>query len=551
MAQQFVNQPAPPSASDNMEALFLNLAENVAYRRAKQNMKVAQKQDLELKMAAGLIPKTEITVTDEGFQFAGEDSPMDQSAAREAFYRAVGGLDPRDDRSQQGFTQVREQMLPGQAEQFAAQVAQAQGAADKALPPDLDAMQRGNFAVASALAGNVGAAKPGSMPNPTLPQPPGSTPTPTPVPSPTPSPSGMGSGAGAIGAQASVPPPPPPTPSGLGAMMAQKVGQAKPVSASQIVQPAAPAGAALTPPPTTSSSSSAAQKWKGVGKINVSMDRGGFETEMANVSEKTTMVQNAQIDEIKRSIPKLAGLAALETYGNQIMATRGYNAGVPEQNTFGTLLKQRVADLERWEKASTGSGVAQTLEKQTPFKTKVEGSKIGLDVMQSEEMQSKISMGNTSIKQPGGGAVPPKQASLPSSRAGTNTNISFNVGTRDLTARVSGLAFQTDQSIGFNDGTAIANLLESKVNTNNKAGLGNYSIEKLNSSGKPITGNQQPQIIKIKTPSGVITMTYDMGLQQSGNAQKGIRTHGWNVVAPAGLNIDELEMFAGHQLGGI
>lgn len=46
MAQQFVTNPVAPSAQDNLDLLYTNLAENVAYRRAKQQMKGAQKQDI-------------------------------------------------------------------------------------------------------------------------------------------------------------------------------------------------------------------------------------------------------------------------------------------------------------------------------------------------------------------------------------------------------------------------------------------------------------------------------------------------------------------------
>jgi hypothetical protein len=579
MPQQFVTQPAPPSASDNMEALFLNLVENVAYRRAKQNMKVAQKQDLEAKMAAGLLPKTEITVTDEGFQFAGEDSPMDQSAAREAFYRAVGGLDPRDDKSRGGFTQVREEMVPGQAEQFAAQVAQAQGAAAEAMPEDMDALQRGNFAVASALAGNIGAkaATPRTMPQPQLPSqkygdgavlnPNGNAleqraaqrllpfpagqgvatrtlPMPTIDPNaPTPmvlhSSNASGTGAASIGSKASELPP---TPTSLGAMLANKIRSAKPVATPTKIETPAPA-----PDTKISMTEGAGQKWKGAGKIDVEMERGGFETQMPTVSEKTTMVQSAQYDEIKRSIPKLAGLAALENYGNQIMMTRGYNTGAPMQETFSGLLTQRVADLKRWEEAATKSGVATTLEKQSDRRTKVEGSKNKLGVMQSEEMKTDIRVGGATLNAPSPSPASIIQANLPSTEAGATTQISYDERGVKLTGPVSNLAFRSTGDLRFTEGNGLVNVLKLKADQASKLGRGNYNVKILQQSGG------QPQMVQVQTPTGAITLTYQAGLEKSvikddkGNV---IQTHGWKVEAPTGMELAELQRFTGHNITG-
>jgi hypothetical protein len=556
-----------------MEALFLNLAENVAYRRAKQNMKVAQKQDLEAKMAAGLLPKTEITVTDEGFQFAGEDSPMDQSAAREAFYRAVGGLDPRDDKSRGGFTQVQEQMVPGQAEQFAAQVAQAQQAAAEAMPEDMDALQRGNFAVASALAGNIGAkaATPRTMPQPQLPsQKYGDGPVVNPnsaasqtlfapadqgvtiktIPMEkfdpnTPIPvrllsegNSSGTGAASIGSKASELPP---TPASLGAMLANKIRSAKPVATPTKTETPAPA-----PDTKIRMTEGAGQKWKGVGKIDVEMERGGFETQMPTVSEKTTMVQSAQYDEIKRSIPKLAGLAALENYGNQIMMTRGYNTGAPMQETFSGLLTQRVADLKRWEEAATKSGVATTLEKQSDRRTKVEGSKNKLGVMQSEEMKTDIRVSGGTLNAPAPSPASIIQANVPSTTAGKTTQISYNEQGGALTREASGLAFQSTGTLKFTEGKGIVNVLQLQAERARQLAGGNYSvtIEKKDSNG-------QPQVIHVKTPTGIIQLEYQANMQQTEiKDEKGnvIQTHGWKVNAPEGLKVAELERFAGHIL---
>lgn len=399
MAQQFVTNPVAPSAQDNLDLLYTNLAENVAYRRAKQQMKAAQKQDLELKMAQGLIPKANITVTDEGFAFEGEDTlgsellgteRKNTSIQREAFWRAVGAPEPSEDMSRQGFTDVTEEQVPGQAAEFARITAAAKEAADNRLTPQEQELVSKDFAAASQMLGVV-ASEAGSGPQPT-PQPqPQPSPTPSATPSPIPTPpsgSSIGSAVGGSGATTAVAPPPPPPPASLGAMMAGRLAKNAPVPAT----PAATPAGSTTPAGRTSTSQSESNSIKEMGQVEVGLERGGYEAQMANVAVKTTQVQSAQIDEIKRSIPRLAGLAALENYGNQLMQARGYNTGAPMQDTFSTLLNQRVKDIARWEEAATKSGVQQTLEKLDPFKVKVEGTKANLKVTRRNELGTRVAV---------------------------------------------------------------------------------------------------------------------------------------------------------------
>lgn len=397
MAQQFVTNPVAPSAQDNLDLLYTNLAENVAYRRAKQQMKAAQKQDLELKMAQGLIPKANITVTDEGFAFEGEDTlgsellgteRKDTSAAREAFWKAVGAVDPQEDLSKEGGTTVTEQRLPEQEAEFMRIANMAQEAAENRLTPEERAMVMGNYANASQMLGTV-AQQPSlisgvgtnipTVPVPSAPSTPATSPATSPTPNPTP--------ATTTTSLTPATPPPPGQPD-----YAAMVGV---TATPQTIVTNVPAPAAQQQQAASKQQQMQSGKIAEMGQVEVGFKRGGFEAEMANVAQKTTTVQNTQIDEIKRSIPRLAGLAALENYGNQMMQARGYNAGAPAQNTFSALLDQRVKDLDRWEKASTAAGTQQTLEKLDPYRIKVGDEEANLKVTRKGELAARSSSSTT------------------------------------------------------------------------------------------------------------------------------------------------------------
>ena len=328
--------------------------------------------------------------------------------------------------------------------------------------------------------------------------------------------------------------------------MAQKVGKARPVPASQIVQPVTPAG--TTPPTNTKTTTSTTDKIKEMGQVEVDIERGGFETSMPMVSEKTTVVQSAQFDEIKRSIPKLAGLAALENYGNQIMMTRGYNTGAPLNNTFSSLLEQRVADLKRWEEAATKSGVATTLEKQGERRTKVEGSKDRLKVTRSGELGAKTTIENrTNVQnaQPSPASV--IQAYLPSTTAGETTQVSYDERGVKLTGPVSQLAFRSTGELQFTEGNGLVNVLKKQAERANKLGRGNYNVKILEQSGG------QPQMVQVETPTGAITLSFEATLQRNTIKDKDgnvIQHHGWKVEAPTGMELAELQRFTGHNITG-
>ena len=94
-----------------------NLAENIKYRRSQQSRKAATAQDLEAKMAAGLIPKSALKVTDEGFEFKDQE-------AKSAFYDKLGSMFGKDDRSRAGKTEQTSEIV-NRDQQFAQDVASA------------------------------------------------------------------------------------------------------------------------------------------------------------------------------------------------------------------------------------------------------------------------------------------------------------------------------------------------------------------------------------------------------------------------------------------
>jgi hypothetical protein len=288
------------------------------------------------------------------------------------------------------------------------------------------------------------------------------------------------------------------------------------------VQPTAPGTSAGA---NNRTSTSTTDKIKEMGQVEVDIERGGFETSMPMVSEKTTIVQSAQFDEIKRSIPKLAGLAALENYGNQIMMTRGYNTGAPLNNTFSSLLEQRVADLKRWEEAATKSGVATTLEKQGERRTKVEGSKDRLKVTRSGELGSKTTFStSTNVNAGGGGedggvyeyegASGQKQtveADPKGNLTRTAADIGFKIGPREL-----------------KDGPTFFNRLKQTVAAQTLPDLKGWKLEADNPTN--------PGTIKITDPSGSQQLEW-----QYDNSQAR-----WRLSATTGTNVSALQLYTGN-----
>ena len=558
MAQQFVTNPVAPSAQDNLDLLYTNLAENVAYRRAKQQMKAAQKQDLELKMAQGLIPKANITVTDEGFAFEGEDTlgsqllgteRRDTSAARQAFWEAVGAPERGADMSREGFTNVLEQQIPGQKEAFAAMVEQARRAADETLSPEERNLAQQNYANASAMLGSV-ASRPSltEQPDDVIPTIPIPQPQPQPQPNDPfyqtgpvggstplsmPSAANIGSAASVVGSTTATPPPPPPSPTSLGSMMANRLAKQGPIPA----KPAAPAAPTTTEDKATSASEKVQQGGKiaEMGQVEVGIKRGGFDVQMANVATKTTQVQSAQIDEIKRSIPRLAGLAALENYGNQLMQTRGYNTGAPMQDTFSSLLNQRVKDIARWEEAATKSGTSRTLEKLDPFKMEVKPTELDLKVTRKGELKADTRI-SASFR--GGDTQAPLSGGVYSYQSASDKTKRQSVEANDrgfLLRPTTDIAYNIGPNTSeYAGGPEFFEAMKSKVAQQVIPGLEKWEVL---ATGDP----KNPTSIVLKSPDGRQRIQWIQ--DKNVDAKKGGR---WTLSASENTNVAALQYFTGN-----
>jgi hypothetical protein len=543
MAQQFITLPASPLTESDTNLLYQNLVENIAYRRAQQNLKNREKMRLERQMATGMIPEAEITVTDEGYRFEGEGNigntllgfQADQtSPARQAWLKSMGALDPAEDRTRRGFTNTYESELEGQQQAFAKMQAKAAEDAANAIPPHMRAMGEGNYAdLSQFMRGTIDDMN--NLPNrtgrsleenartatdafgrmqETILNPDGSTPTaPSQPEQPTPSPF--------IGPPTAPAPSGPATPASLGAMLGKRM--AEPPTA---IAPATRSKQAPVKPDDKGRASGGikvAEAFKDMGSATVENEYGGYNVTMPYMTQKTVATQYAQIDEIKRSIPKLAGLAALEDYGNQLANVRGYNTVGDSGNVFSTMLKQRVADLDRWEKGQTLSGVQTAMEKQGEFKTDIDKSSQKLSVMRRGENKQDMS---TRVNLDTG------------DKGAKNVLVNFITGDPSkvvggaldptlsyFTGYVSGLGLIGMNQTQFKDGNAVVNYLE---NVAAKRGQ-NESVKVLayqNVKMPDGSVQKQPERVEITTAGGgKLTGNYNPYLRRTGN--EGLQAHGW------------------------
>lgn len=580
MAQQFVTLPASPLAESDMNLLYQNLVENIAYRRAQQNLKNREKMRLERQMATGLLPQAEITVTDEGYRFEGEGNigntlfgfQADQtSPAREAFLRSLGELDPADDRTQRGFTNTYENELAGQQQAFAQMQAKAAEDAANAIPPHMRALGEGNYADLSGfMRGTIDAVS--NIPQPSgkslednarvatdafgrvydtitnKPQPQpvvnadGTTPaTPTQPTTPTqvvtpPAPQSVGGAIGAIGATTATEPTPPPSPQSLGAMMAGRLAKNVPVpNVAPAKRVTATTPASDADKKRVSGRVNVGEAFKEMGSATVENEYGGYNVSMPYMTTKTTVTQGAQLDEIKRSIPRLAGLAALEDYGNQLANVRGYNTVSENSNIFSTLLKQRVADLDRWEKAQSLSGVQTAMQKQGEFKTDIDKSSQKLSVMRRGENKNNLSVSpNIST-----GDKVPKNVLVnfitgdPSKVVGAALDPTLSY----FTGYVSNLGLIGTNQTQFADGNAVVRYFEDVKNKR-----GQKETVNVVSYIKDAKGQKQPERVEIyPAGGGKITGIYNPYLRRTGN--EGLQAHGWTFSTEPGTRTEAVTTY--------
>lgn len=339
MPAQYVFEPQR-NQNEDLDQLMTGLVQNVAYRRAQQARKFATAQDMATKMATGLIPKANITVTDEGYEFGDEGSLGQEIAGtglqhgkqRKAFYEAVGGMMGNESMDREGGTDTTAKMIK---DETAWDQQRQEARADRLQTPGLaDAEQ--NYKAASSYLQNTILPR-GATPKPSNP------PGPSPILQPPASGSTVNPAAqAAIQAALGLPP-----------SMAQTIasgGQA-PTPSNLVQSIVGPSGKIAT-----------SQNEMVADNIDVSVNTPSISTSRSQQAEFSTTKQSARIDAIKTSYMNLMGLSALEGYDNQQMRVGDLNNGAPENNTFQNIAKQRLADIARWELAALGDGTEQDIK---------------------------------------------------------------------------------------------------------------------------------------------------------------------------------------------
>lgn len=344
-----------------------NLAENIKYRRSQQSRKAATAQDLEAKMAAGLIPKSALKVTDEGFEFKDQE-------AKSAFYDKLGSMFGKDKRSRAGKTEQTSEIV-NRDQQFTQDVASAVEANRGPNADYMDAKSR--ELVEQTL--EFGKTRPTPLTDAEL--------------------RGnymdqmntevdrlLGKGSKLRGADVS----------GPAATAVKLAEQAAKIQAEQNLKaaggaPAPAPGPAPAPASTTTSgtktsvsasatdaekiaaSLKSAASEKASSEYNVEV--GGIDVNSDIYAKTRTDKTSERIDEIKTSLTNLLGLSAFENYGNQLLRVNDQNINAPVNNTFGALAEKRAADIERWEKAGSTDGFAEEIKSIGKRQVKTEGSK--------------------------------------------------------------------------------------------------------------------------------------------------------------------------------
>jgi hypothetical protein len=520
-----------------------NLAENIKYRRSQQSRKAATAQDLEAKMAAGLIPKSALKVTDEGFEFKDQE-------AKSAFYDKLGSMFGKDDRSRAGKTEQTSEIV-NRDQQFAQDVASAVEAnrgpnADymdaksrelveqtlefgKTRPTPLtDAELRSNYmnqmnaevdklmgkgsalrgtdiggtaGIAVQMAEKLAAINAAKKAGPVEP-----TPTPTPAPAP--------ASTTTSGSRTSV---------SANATDAEKIAASLKSAASE----------------------------KASSKYNVEV--GGIDVSSDIYAKTRTDRTSERMDEVKTSLSNLLGLSAFENYGNQLLRVNDQNINAPVNNTFDAMAKQRVADIERWEKAASTDGVSEEIKNIGKRQVKTEGSKwlgevgtaASFGFSPSININQTSATGGSAKSGDGSGSVANVSMAEADDANGERTQISIDKKTRQLTGDTAGLALRISGKKGFQDGNAVEAQMAKLANPALNPGY------KISSVREP--GAKFPTQVIIQTPNGVIKMTYSAQLratqdataknQGKGGWEAGLT--GWTVDAGAGVKTADLQRFAG------
>jgi hypothetical protein len=491
------------------QAMSENLAENVKYRRSQQQRKAATAQDMQDKMALGLIPKSEITVTDEGFKFKDDE-------AKASYYNQLANMFGQDNMSREGRTDITldPKSIQANEQRFAQGVNAAQQAA---LGTEQDQRVRN---MVEQQAGNVLSLQTSGMsPN----DQPGSAQAAANQNFNMVSnyvsanqPSNLQARQQAL--QEAI--------SGVGLLQTNNNA----VAANQVANvanlvgaPAAtatPAGTSVTTtaagkPPLSAKQSQNAKVTTGGGRTGASntvteMDQakaayetGGFKYKQDDYALQTTEKKSARLDEIKTSMKNLLGLSALENYSNQLMRTGDYNQTAPLNSTFKTAFDQRAAELKRWEEAATTDGKAQTMQKIGERNIDVAGQKYAIESTRKDALAAQTIIQGSSATASTGAVT---QAGTPSGGGGGSTTWHSQWGANvlpDMTLDATGNALLSDvnnlvihpqmqpfssssksQFDAYNSNTGKYGLAGLKANKIKDAVTGNDVIEWKDASGK-------------------------------------------------------------------
>jgi hypothetical protein len=355
---QYSFAPSTDSADNTLgnegfRQLFNNLSQNVEYRRKMQAAKGAQAAKMRLQQEAGLLPKGNITMTDQGYEF-------DNEQARNAYYSALGGMMGDQDMSREGGVRSTTSVINDE-EQYANDIANANvsnvgpnGENLGAITEDMALITRGigenqpdildnpgrraafNNDVDSRV--NAFVQKVQNTPKKDL--------------------SGIGMLAVKMATE----------------LAAAKGNQLTPTTEAPGTTAAGKPATATTAPTTPTSSRISAsvtdkdrnqvgvnQSVSQRGQASYEYDAGGINVKRDQLAQTTTSKQSARYDDTKTSLKNLLGLSAFSAGADDLSVAAGNQQST--NNPFGAMAQKRANDMLRWEQAASTDGTQQSVEK--------------------------------------------------------------------------------------------------------------------------------------------------------------------------------------------
>jgi len=316
MPQQFVRQE---NSTPDFSQLAQNLAQNVAYRRQKQDAKAQQRAQLQLAMDNGLIPGAEMEVGDNGIAF-----PSD---AAQAAYQDALSTWGKEDLSRKGGVNTTTELVNDPMGQTAVLSAQArQGNTNPAvqkinqdiLNTDVQSMRQNIRQSVDEQLKNVTSQNAASQQNS----------------------ADITSTMANYLAQNIAP-----QLSGKGPLLPSAQGQTTPTD---------PQAQPLVPQPNSriGAQTKVENKVQQMGVIEEHARQKGAKIDVKPMFQTTTEHQENFTDSIKRSLPSMAGLAMLESVNNMF----GGPSNPVKQSAFQQLYEQRAADYKRFDEAMSKNG---------------------------------------------------------------------------------------------------------------------------------------------------------------------------------------------------